>query len=133
MPFSMSLDPDFRCSPLSVSRRYDASQRRFQALSCDATREVLLYLSWKVKINERWNRWNSVGGKLLDKCLTRNVTRCFILLHPGEYRKNRCHDTSESHSCYIKLNRINLFWSIPLYSIQVVEILIKKLFLKLIV
>lgn len=146
MPFSMSLDPDFRSrtNPLSVSRRYHVSTTCFHP--CPVTQLVndlaSFVLSWKVEINDaermvkqvefcgrellksrikvnaRFNAARNVWCVVWFYCIRRNVERIdvTILLNRSLWLYY-----------YIKSSGINLFWSIP-PSISSIEILIKKLF-----
>lgn len=133
MPFSMSLDPDFRSrtNPLSVSRRYHVSTTCFHP--CPVTQLVndlaSFVLLWKVEINdaERMVKQVEFGGRELLKSrikvnarfnAARNVW-CVVWFYC--IRRN-----VERIGVTILLN-LRLFWSIP-PSISSIEILIKKLF-----
>lgn len=133
MPFSMSLDPDFRSrtNPLSVSRRYHVSTTCFHP--CPVTQLVndlaSFVLLWKVEINdaERMVKQVEFGGRELLKSrikinarfnAARNVW-CVVWFYCIRRNVERIDVT-------ILLN-LRLFWSIP-PSISSIEILIKKLF-----
>lgn len=131
MPFSMSLDPDFRTNPLSVSRRYHVSTTCFHP--CPVTQLVndlaSFVLSWKVEINdaERMVKQVEFGGRELLKSrikinarfnAARNVW-CVVWFYCIRRNVERIDVT-------ILLN-LRQFWSI-LPSISSIEILIKKLF-----
>lgn len=133
MPFSMSLDPDFRSrtNPLSVSRRYHVSTTCFQP--CPVTQLVndlaSFVLLWKVEINdaERMVKQVEFGGRELLKSrikvnarfnAARNVW-CVVWFYC--IRRN-----VERIGVTILLN-LRQFWSIP-PSVSSIEILIKKLF-----
>lgn len=133
MPFSMSLDPDFRSrtNPLSVSRRYHVSTTCFHP--CSVTQLVndlaSFVLSWKVEINdaERMVKQVEFGGRELLKSrikvnawfnAARNVW-CVVWFYCIRRNVERIDVT-------ILLN-LRQFWSIP-PSISSIEILIKKLF-----
>lgn len=133
MPFSMSLDPDFRSrtNPLSVSRRYHVSTTCFHP--CPVTQLVndlaSFVLSWKVEINdaERMVKQVEFGGRELLKSrikinarfnAARNVW-CVVWFYC--IRRN-----VERIGVTILLN-LRQFWSIS-PSISSIEILIKKLF-----
>lgn len=120
MPFSMSLDPDFRSrtNPLSVSRRYHVSTTCFHP--CPVTQLVndlaSFVLSWKVEINdaERMVKQVEFGGRELLKSrikinarfnAARNVW-CVVWFYCIRRNVERIDVT-------ILLN-LRLFWSIPL-------------------
>lgn len=120
MPFSMSLDPDFRSrtNPLSVSRRYHVSTTCFHP--CPVTQLVndlaSFVLSWKVEINdaERMVKQVEFGGRELLKSrikvnarfnAARNVW-CVVWFYCIRRNVERIDIT-------ILLN-LRLFWSIPL-------------------